>query len=188
MKLATTFGLGAFVFVVTLAAARNGLGPSGVWRSPPTPGETATASTLVREGWGSAPPPSGRPVATRTDAAELALSLLEQGRAALNDGDMKSGFEAYRRAVDYYPSADTHGALGGLYLRAAATSSAIFHLRRAADLDTNNADRWLLLANAYFLKPDLGAAWKAIARAQAVEPGITIARDANSFVIRGNAG
>jgi tetratricopeptide (TPR) repeat protein len=129
---------------------------------------------------------SSRPA--QVNAKELAQGLLEQGRASLASGDMAAGFEAFRRAVDYYPSAETHGALGDLYLRAAASSSAIFHLRRAADLDDQNADRWLLLANAYFLKPDLGAAWKAIERAKTVDPDIAIARDANNFVVRADAG
>ena len=101
---------------------------------------------------------------------------------------MQAGFDAYRRAVEYAPSAETHGLLGDLYLRSAATGEAGFHLRRAADLDPNNADRWLALANVYVLTTDLGAAWKAIERAKQVEPGIVIERDNNNFVVRGHEG
>jgi Flp pilus assembly protein TadD len=122
------------------------------------------------------------------DVDALARELIDRGRAALADGDLQGGFEAYRRALEYTPTAETHGLVGDLYLRAAATSEAAFHLRRAADLDPDNADRWLALANVYILKTDLGAAWKAIERAKEVEPGITVERDRNNFVVRGHAG
>lgn len=122
------------------------------------------------------------------DVHALASSLVEQGRAALAMGHLKKGFEAYRRAADYDPSAETHGLVGDLYLRMAVRSEAEFHLRRAADLEPENPDRWLALANAYFLKSDLGAAWKAIDRAKQADPTITIERDENNFVVRSRAG
>lgn len=122
------------------------------------------------------------------DVHALASSLVEQGRAALAMGDLEKGFEAYRRAADYDPSAETHGLVGDLYLRMAVRSEAEFHLRRAADLDPENPDRWLALANAYFLKSDLGAAWKAIDRAKQADPTITIERDENNFVVRSQNG
>jgi tetratricopeptide (TPR) repeat protein len=122
------------------------------------------------------------------DVHALASSLVEQGRAALEAGDLEKGFEAYRRAADYDPSAETHGLVGDLYLRMAVRSEAEFHLHRAADLEPENPDRWLALANAYFLKSDLGAAWKAIDRAKQADPTIDIERDANNFVVRGRAG
>ena len=124
----------------------------------------------------------------RVDVDELTRELIDRGRASLADGDFRAGFEAYRLAVEYSPTAETHGLVGDLYLRAAATSEAAFHLRRAADLDPANADRWLALANVYILKTDLGAAWKAIDRAKQVEPGIIVQRDHNNFVVRGGAG
>jgi len=124
----------------------------------------------------------------RVDVDELARELIDRGRASLADGDFRAGFEAYRLAAEYSPTAETHGLIGDLYLRAAATSEAAFHLRRAADLDPGNADRWLALANVYILKTDLGAAWKAIDRAKQVEPGIIVERDDNNFVVRGGTG
>lgn len=123
----------------------------------------------------------------RIDVDELARDLIDRGRAALAEGDFLAGFEAYRRAVEYSPTAETHGLIGDLYLHAAATSEAAFHLRRAADLEPANADRWLALANVYILKTDLGAAWKAIERAKRVEPDIIVERDENNFVVRGGA-
>jgi len=142
----------------------------------------ADVTRLTHGGW-TAP--------ERDDAVDvhaLASSLFEQGRAALAMGDLEKGFEAYRRAADYDPSAETHGLVGDLYLRMAVRSEAEFHLRRAADLEPENPDRWLALANAYFLKSDLGAAWKAIDRAKQADPTITIERDENNFVVRSRAG
>lgn len=130
----------------------------------------------------------GGAAARPIDVDALARELIERGRAALADGDFRAGFDAYHRALEYTPTAETHGLVGELYLRAVATTEAAFHLRRAADLDPNNADRWLALANVYILKTDLGAAWKAIARAREVEPGINVERDENNFVVRGHAG
>jgi Flp pilus assembly protein TadD len=122
------------------------------------------------------------------DLDALTRELIERGKASLAEGDFQAGFEAYRRAVEYTPNAETHGLVGDLYLRAAVTSEAAFHLRRAADLDPNNADRWLALANVYILKTDLGAAWKAIDRAKDAEPGLIVERDENNFFVRGHAG
>jgi Flp pilus assembly protein TadD len=146
------------------------------------PNDTASA----RQQWTGRVPevaPS-RPV----DVDALARELIERGRAALADGDFQAGVDSYRRALEYTPTAETHGLVGDLYLRAAATSEAAFHLRRAADLEPNNADRWLALANVYILKTDMGAAWKAIDRAKEVEPGITVERDRNNLVVRSHAG
>jgi tetratricopeptide (TPR) repeat protein len=152
-----------------------------VVRSPVEDRQTVPAS----EGWTANLPDSPR---RQVDSRELARALLEDGAAALANGDMKKGFAAYRRAVDYDPNAETHGALGALYLKSAVVSEAEFHLRRAAEIEPYNADRWLALANAYFLKSDLGAAWKAIDRAKEVEPGLLTARDANNFVVRSSPG
>jgi tetratricopeptide (TPR) repeat protein len=146
--------------------------------------DTADASVAKATHRGWAAPERDEAV----DVRALASSLVEQGRAALAAGDLEKGFEAYRRAADYDPSAETHGLVGDLYLRMAVRSEAEFHLRRAADLEPENPDRWLALANAHFLKSDLGAAWKAIDRAKQADPTIDIERDANNFVVRGRAG
>lgn len=129
-----------------------------------------------------------RATAPPIDATELADALLAQGHTALADGDMEAGLQAFRRAVEFDPSASTHAALGRLYLRAAATNDAVFHLRRSAELDPQNPDRWIDLANAYFLKQELGEGWRAVDTAKAVEPGIEIERDENNFLVRANRG
>ncbi|HET9062332.1 MAG TPA: hypothetical protein VFO62_03495 [Candidatus Binatia bacterium] len=167
-------------------AGLYGASPSPTTTSLQTKPAKDTVPTTSRQGWTGRidhTEPS-RPV----DVDALARELIDRGRAALANGDLQDGFEAYRRALEYTPTAETHGLVGDLYLRAAATSEAAFHLRRAADLDPDNADRWLALANVYMLKTDLGAAWKAIERAKEVEPGITVERDRNNFVVRGHAG
>ena len=56
-------------------------------------------------------------------------------------------------------------------------SSADYHLRWAAEHDADNPDRWIALANAYALKPDPGAAYKAVAKARELDPAIDIVRD-----------
>ena len=145
-----------------------------------------TVRATGREQWSGRT--EGGAVRRPVDVDALARELIERGRAALADGDFRAGFDAYRQALEYTPTAETHGLVGELYLRAAATTEAAFHLRRAADLDPNNADRWLALANVYIVKTDLGAAWKAIERAKKVEPGITVERDENNFVVRSHAG
>lgn len=175
-------GLGA---MLGLSSMRE----SGPSRAQPV-GETASLARPAasrkdaNQGW-KAP-------ATRTNgsvnAEALAGDLLARGGAALADGDMRAGFDSYRRAVEYFPSAETHGSLGELYLKSAVTGEAAFHLRRAAELDPYDADRWLMLANAYFLKQDLGAAWKAVNQAKTVEPGIVLERDSNNFMTRASAG
>lgn len=169
-----------------MLAGLYGASPSPTTTPLQTEAAKDTVPTASRQGW------TGRIDETEPsrpiDVDALARELIDRGRAALASGDLRDGFEAYRRALEYTPTAETHGLVGDLYLRAAATSEAAFHLRRAADLEPDNADRWLALANVYILKTDLGAAWKAIERAKEAEPGITVERDRNNFVVRGHAG
>lgn len=145
------------------------------------------SATSARDPWTGGPHPAAS-TKSPVDLDALTRELIDRGKAALADGDFESGFKAYRRAVEYNPNAETHGLIGDLYLHSAAISEAAFHLRRAADLEPNNPDRWLALANVYILETDLGAAWKAIDRAKEVEPNLIVERDKNNFVVRGHAG
>lgn len=148
--------------------------------------QTSSAGALPHRGWAAN---STAGVGSKAvDVEALAHSLVEQGHAALADGDLKRGFEAYRRAVEYFPSAETHGLVGDLYLRMAVRSEAAFHLRRAAELDPDNPDRWLAVANAYYLATDPIAASKAIDHAKQLDPSIIVERDDNNFVVRGLTG
>ena len=175
-------GLAALLAVTSIALLRDG--------SPSPQGATNEVNTIERaaevdahRGWAASRPDAD--VNEPVDVHALARSLVEQGRAALADGDLKQGFELYRRAVEYDPTAETHGLVGDLYLRMAVRSDATFHLRRAAELEPENADRWIALANAYYLSTDPLAAAKALERAKQIEPTILIERDDNNFVVRG---
>jgi Flp pilus assembly protein TadD len=166
-----------------------GRGASPLLRSDPAQHATISeddTDAIAHRGWTTAAPAAAS--AGSVDVAVLAASLVEQGRAALADGDLKAGFEAYRRAVEYNPTAETHGLVGDLYLRMAVRSEAAFHLRRAAELDSENPDRWIALANAYYLATDPMAAAKALDRAKQLDPTIVIERDDNNFVVRGQTG
>jgi cytochrome c-type biogenesis protein CcmH/NrfG len=166
----------------------------GLWAALPSTKQGSQSSTRARTSAASAREQwtglSQSTIAAKpsVDLDALTRELIERGKAALAAGDFEAGFKAYRRAVEFNPNAETHGLIGDLYLRAAVPSEAAFHLRRAADLDPNNADRWLALANVYILQTDLGAAWKAIERAKQTEPDLIIDRDKNNFAVRGHAG
>jgi tetratricopeptide (TPR) repeat protein len=178
---------GAVVALIAGATVLIGLQTSQPPTQPrPAAGATANTAADVPRQWTSHAEEAQ--ASARVDVDALAHDLIERGKAALADGDFRAGFDAYRRALEYAPTAETYGLVGDLYLRAAAAGEAAFHLRRAADLDPNNADRWLALANAYILQTDLGAAWKAIDRAKEIEPGLIVERDRNNFVVRGHAG
>jgi Flp pilus assembly protein TadD len=171
---------------VTVVAALLGASRTSTTSRDDAQPKPAAVGTTGRQPWTG---PAAHGSASRpVDVDALARDLIERGRAALADGDFQAGFEAYRRALEYAPTAETHGLVGDLYLRAGVSSKAAFHLGRAAELEPDNADRWLALANVHILKTDLGAAWKAIDRAKEVEPGITVDRDKNNFVVRGHAG
>lgn len=123
----------------------------------------------------SPPTPAARAEATALIAAAV------QARGA---GDLRAAVEDLQAAVERAPSVETHGALGALYLEMGVTASADVHLRAAAEGDPTNADRWIALANAYYLKPDPGAAAEALAQARAAAPGLRVSRDANGWLVR----
>ena len=178
-------GLAALLAVSSIALLRDGSpSPQGATNEVNTTERAAEVDT--HRGWASSRPYTD--VNEPVDVHALARSLVEQGRAALADGDLKQGFELYRRAVEYDPTAETHGLVGDLYLRMAVRSEAAFHLSRAAELDPENPDRWIALANAYYLTTDPIAAAKALDRAKRLEPTMVIERDRNNFVVRGRTG
>lgn len=118
------------------------------------------------------------------DPVAFGLSRLAVGRELLEAGDLEAGYLAYRDAVELYPSAETHRALGGLYFRIAARDKAYIQLRKAAELDPYNADLWLDLANAEHMRTAVGQEWKAVQRARDADPDLVIARDESGYYYR----
>ncbi len=131
---------------------------------------------------------AAEPKPERVEIARLAHEKLLQGRDRLADGELAAGLEAFEAAVQLDSNAETNGALGTLYFMMAARTEAYTHLRRATDLDPNNPDRWLALANAEHLRTDPGAAWDAVRRARELDPGLVIERDPSGFVFRADRG
>ena len=135
------------------------------------------------------PDPPTREAAAEPAAGELATmadELVASGYDKLASGDLEGSLIAFTSAVELYPSAKTHGALGWLYYRMNVTSQMHVELGKAAELDPFNADRWIALANAQFKRTRHGEAWKALERAREVEPGIDIDRGADGIYRRGD--
>lgn len=128
---------------------------------------------------GVASPPPGEAAPTRS-----ADELRDEAHRLLGQGNVAEGLEALKKAVELDPSARNQGELGDLFVRLTVIDTGIRHLRRAAELEPTNADRWIALANAYYLEPNPGEAWKAERKAREVEPGLQLGRDAHGLRIR----
>ena len=131
-----------------------------------------------------APPPPPKPAATPAADPDEGRRLREESDRDLAEGRYLEALDSLRKATELDPTARNHGDLGLLLERMTAIDEALIHLRRAADLDPGNADRWIDLANAYYRKVEPGEAWKAEARAREAEPGLVLGRDAGGFRIR----
>lgn len=133
-------------------------------------------------------PPSALPApsqpSTSTAPAMDAQRLREDADRFLAAGRVSEGVAALRRATELDPSARNHGDLGRLLEKLTTIDEALIHLRKAADLEPGNADRWIDLANAYYRKVDPGEAWKAERRARQAEPGLVLGRDAGGRTVR----
>jgi len=127
------------------------------------------------------PPPQAAPapaVPTAPPDPALASELRAQADALLKEGKVLDAIDAFEAALKADPSsARNHGDYGRLLRDLTAIDKALYHLRRAADLDPGNADRWIDLANAYYLKQDPGEAWKAEKRAREAEPDLKLRRN-----------
>jgi tetratricopeptide (TPR) repeat protein len=117
-----------------------------------------------------------------------ATELLDRGRESLVAGNVAGGLEAFESAVELHPSAEAHGALGGLYFMMSVRSKAHSHLERAAELDPDSPDRWIALANAHQLRADRDGSLQALRRARELEPTLAVVRDVNGYLYRPQAG
>lgn len=124
----------------------------------------------------------------RTDVREIARELLLQGRDAVAERDWLGAAESFRAAIEFDSNADTEGALGGLYLRLAVGTYAYKHLKRAAEMDPDNPDRWIALANAYRLRQEPMTALKHLRTARGLDPALSIEKDENGFAYRADYG
>lgn len=123
--------------------------------------------------------PPGQAVPSRS-----ANELRDEAHRLLGEGNVAEALEAMTQAVEQDPSARNQGELGDLLVRLTAIDKGIRYLRTAAELEPANADRWIALANAYYLEPNPGEAWKAERRAREAEPGLQLGRDAHGLRIR----
>jgi tetratricopeptide (TPR) repeat protein len=177
----------AALYWVVVPPPRAGLDAARVPRnaSPAAaPGNDASiASTRNENTRKSRTRPNVRRVSTR-GLREIGLGRLALARDLFAAGEYEDAIEAYRTAVELYPSAQTHAALGGLYFKLAARSLAYGEFRKAVELDPHNADLWIALANAEHLRTAIGRSWYAIKKAREAEPGIRIVQTHAGFYER----
>ena len=147
----------------------------------PTPPSAPPQPPAARDPTPAPAPPQAAP--PPVDLAEGAR-LREEADRLLAEGNLRDGADALRKATAADPSAKNHGDLGALLESLTVRDEALVHLRRAADLDPGNADRWIALANAYYRAVDPGKAWKAEQRAREAEPGLVLGRGPDGMRIR----
>lgn len=129
-------------------------------------------------------PDESAPTSDEASPTRSADELREEAHRLLGQGNVAEGLEALKKAVELDPSARNQGELGDLFVKLTAIDTGIRYLKGAAQLEPNNADRWIALANAYYLKPNPGEAWEAERKAREAEPGLQLGRDARGLRIR----
>jgi len=142
----------------------------------------------ARETVAATPAPQARSRTTETSAAVIAHEYLREGHDLAAVGEWGGAVEAFQMAVEINPTAETTGALGALYFRLAAPNGAYRYLKRAVEMQPENADRWIALANALQLRGNPGEAWQALAEARRLQPQLIIERDASGFAYRSELG
>jgi Tfp pilus assembly protein PilF len=179
------------VLVLAAGAALGAWWLGGDTVAPPRPVQRAAVERTVDPRPDVAPepePPAAQPApaapVVTPEARREAAALLASAAEARAGGDLRAAVGQLQAAVERAPSVETHAALGALYLEMGVTSAADTQLRAAAEGDPGNADRWIALANAYYLKPDPGAAADALSRAREVEPGLRVTRNADGWLVR----
>jgi Flp pilus assembly protein TadD len=138
------------------------------------------------------PPQAPRPASPSAPAVDREATgpavdgkaLRAEADRLLAEGRVMPGIEKLREATAADPTAKNHGDLGDLLGRLTAMDEALVHLRQAAELDPDNADRWIALANAYYRAVNPGEAWIAEKRAKEAEPGLVLGRDKSGRRVR----
>lgn len=190
LVLALSMAAGFFLLREDRTPPPSGSGASTITTRPQPPVAVATPepSPADRDRSIEQPPtpppgedaqPPGEAVPSRS-----ADELRDEAHRLLGEGNVAEGLEALKKAVDQDPSARNQGELGDLFVRLTAIDKGIRYLRAAAELEPTNADRWIALANAYYLEPNPGEAWKAERKAREAEPGLQLGRDAHGLRIR----
>lgn len=170
----------------------------GAWLFRPAPPRPATpvaescgagdqcGSPAAVEGAGSSPtapatpPPTARqaptPAAPAPEPARDAEAMRAEAERLMAEGKVAQGIDLFRKAVLASPSPRNCGDFGALMLKLTNFDEAIPNLRRAAEMDPGNPDRWINLANAFYLKADPGKAWAAERKAREARPGLKLRR------------
>lgn len=171
----------------TVAAADTSGGPAtGPEVAPAGEDDPVPAREQAEAGSGSAaaqptPPPEPAPPAqTREDG----IRLREEADRLLAEGRVPEGLRTLREAAEANPTPENWNDLGNLLGRLTVFDEAARSLRRAAELDPDNADRWIALANAWYRATNPGEAWKAEKRARQAEPGLVLGRDSQGMRVR----
>lgn len=129
------------------------------------------------------PPQSAAPApaapAPATDGPVVVVDpvgLRAQADRLLAEGRVKEGVDALRQATYANPTAKNHGDLGSLLEKLTVFDEALRELKAAAELEPNNPDRWIDVANAAYRAVDPGEAWAAERRAREARPGLELQR------------
>ncbi len=159
----------------------------------PAPAEAQrTVATTPRQTEDAAPTqaplrpvvPAPAPPVPAPDPARAA-EFRAQADAFLKEAKILEAIDAFEKALQADPSsARNHGDYGHLLRDLTAIDKALYHLRRATELDPGNPDRWIELANAYYLKPDPGKAWEAEKQARAADPNLKLRRSPRGLAER----
>lgn len=143
----------------------------------PEPSEPSPSATVPPEpplspaATGAPPPPAEGPVLV-VDS----IGLRKESDRLIAEGRVMEGVEALRQATYANPTAKNHGDLGSLLERLTAFDEALRHLKAAAELEPNNPDRWVDVANAAYRAIEPGEAWAAERRAREAQPGLRLQR------------
>lgn len=112
------------------------------------------------------------------------VKLREEADRLIAEGRVKEGVDALRQATYANPTAKNHGDLGALLEKLTVFDEALRELKAAAELEPNDPDRWIAVANAAYRAVDPGEAWAAERRAREAQPGLKLQRGPGGLWLR----